>query len=150
MTDRTRVNVADAAPDVYKAMTALAETTADYVRRSELGKLTEELIKIRVSQINGCAFCLRMHTKTALGEGESTDRLAVLPAWRESRLFSDQERAALSLAEAVTRVADHQVPDDVYAAAAAVLGPSEIAAAVWTAITMNAFNRIAITSRYKA
>jgi len=148
--DAARVNVSKEAPDVYAAMTALAGATKEFVTKSGLNSRAAELIKIRVSQINGCAFCLKMHSESAVAAGEQLERLAVLPAWRESGLFSDHERAALELAESVTRVADGQVPDEVYESVVAVLDPAEITAAVWMAITMNAFNRISITSRYPA
>jgi AhpD family alkylhydroperoxidase len=150
MSSGTRVNVSKEAPAVYEAMTALAGATREYLATSGLQLEAAELIKIRVSQINGCAFCLKMHTETALRAGERPDRLAVLPAWRESESFSAHERAALDIAEAVTRVADGQVPDEVYDRVAAVLSPSELTAAVWMAVTMNSFNRLAITSRYAA
>ena len=107
-----------------------------------------ELVKIRVSQLNGCAFCLRMHTRDALKAGEVPDRLAVLPTWRETEYFSAQERAALNLSEAITLIASDHVPDDVYSAAAAHLSEAQIAAVSWIAIVMNAFNRVAIASRY--
>ena len=107
-----------------------------------------ELVKVRVSQLNGCAFCLRQHTQDALAAGESIDRLAVLSAWRETAYYTDVERAALTLAELVTDIgsdASHRVSED-------TVGPltSEQASAVaWLAIALNTFNRIAITSHYE-
>lgn len=109
-----------------------------------------ELVRIRASQINGCAFCIDMHTKDALAAGEDTQRLFLLDAWRESPGYSDRERAALALTEAITLVHDGQVPDDVYAAAAGVFSEAELAAVMWAAIVINAYNRIAISSRMAA
>lgn len=126
-------------------LSRLAEESA---RAAGLDPLLVELVRIRASQINGCSFCLRMHTRDALRKGESADRLAVLPAWRETGYFSREERAALSLAEAVTLVADGQVGDDVYDAAADVLSPAQLAAVAWLTTVINAFNRVAVTSRY--
>ncbi|MEX5270252.1 carboxymuconolactone decarboxylase family protein [Kocuria sabuli] len=105
-------------------------------------------MKIRTSQLNGCAFCLRMHTRDALQKGESADRLAVLPAWADTRYFSDTERAALRLTEAIAQVADGHVGDEDYAAAVSVLTEEQISAVAWLSTVMNAFNRVAITSRY--
>lgn len=143
-----RTDLGKAAPAAYKAMGVLAREVKFFTERAGLERPLFELVKIRVSQINGCAYCLDMHHRGALAEGEDPRRLAVLPAWRETTWFSARERAALRLAESVTLVADGQVPDSVYTAAGEVLGEDEIAAVSWLAITMNAFNRIAITSRY--
>ncbi|MGA5540721.1 carboxymuconolactone decarboxylase family protein [Mycobacterium sp. NPDC051198] len=114
-----------------------------------LDPLLIELVKIRTSQINGCAFCLRMHTRDALAKGESPDRIAVLPAWDETGYFSETDRAALALAEAVTRISGTQVSDEQYATAASALTADQISAVIWLATVMNAFNRIAISSRYR-
>ena len=107
-----------------------------------------ELVQVRASQINGCAFCLRMHSRDALASGESADRLAVLPGWRETGYFSAKEQAGLALTEAITQIADGQLPDEVYAAAATQLSPAEIASIEWLAIVINMWNRVAISSRY--
>ncbi len=89
-----------------------------------------------------------MHTRDALKKGENPDRIAVLPAWGETGYFSETDRAALRLTEAVTQVPDGHVSDDDYKAAAAVLSPEQLSAVVWLTTVMNAFNRVAITSRY--
>ncbi|MFC7660341.1 carboxymuconolactone decarboxylase family protein [Pseudonocardia sp. D17] len=99
--------------------------------------------------MNGCAFCLRMHTRDALKKGENPDRIAVLPAWEETGYFSETERAALRLTEAITRISDGHVADEDYDAAAAVLTPDQVSAVAWLATVMNAFNRVAVTSRYR-
>jgi len=97
-------------PSGYKAMSTLEQ----YVRSCGLESSLLELIKIRASQINGCAFCLDMHTKDARAAGETEQRLYTLSAWRETPFFTERERAALAWTEAVTRVADTNVPDEVY------------------------------------
>lgn len=106
------------------------------------------LLRLRASQLNQCAFCVRMHTRDALKCEESNDRISVLPAWRETEYFTEKEKAALALCEAVTLIADGQVPDAVYDHAAAHLSQQEIAAVEWLTIVINAWNRIAIPSRY--
>lgn len=148
MSTSARVNIGKAAPGAYKAVLALETEVRSHATASGLEPLLVELIKIRTSQINGCAFCLDMHTRDAMKAGETTERLAVLPAWRETTFFTERERAALRLAEAVTHIADGGVPDDVYRAAATALSEDEIAAATWVAVVINAWNRIAISSRY--
>jgi len=106
-----------------------------------------ELVRIRASQLNGCAFCLDMHTKDARARGEAEQRIYALNAWRETPFFSGRERAALALTEAVTLVHDGQVPDAVYAEAAEVFDEAQVAALIWTATVINAYNRIAIATR---
>jgi len=106
-----------------------------------------ELVRIRASQINGCGFCLDMHTKDARAKGETEQRIYALDAWQEAPFFSQRERAALALTEAVTLVHDGRVPDDVYQAAADVFKEAELAALIWAAIVINAYNRVAITTR---
>lgn len=144
----TRVHIGKVVPAAFKALVALNGEVAARAVEVGLEPVLVELVKIRCSQINGCAFCLQLHTREAVERGETPARLAVLPAWRETTYFSERERAALALAEAVTVVSAGQVPDRVYADAAASLTGEEIAAVSWVAITINAFNRVAITSRY--
>lgn len=148
MSTPARVNIGKAAPGAYKAVLGLEAEVRSHVTATGLEPRLVELIKIRTSQLNGCAFCLDMHTRDAMKAGETIERLAVLPAWRETTFFTERERAALLLAEAVTHIADGGVPDDVYRAAATALSADEIAAATWVAVLINAWNRIAISSRY--
>ncbi|GHF35152.1 alkyl hydroperoxide reductase AhpD [Streptomyces mashuensis] len=143
-----RVNIGKQHPAAYKALIALWSEVEGAAAAAGLDPLLVELLKIRVSQINGCAFCLRMHTRDALKKGENPDRIAVLPGWQETGYFSEPERAALRLTEAVTRVSDGHVSDADYDAAAAVLTADQVSAIAWIATLMNAFNRVAITSRY--
>ncbi len=143
-----RVNLGKAAPELYQAVAALDKLVSERAAKAGLVEGFVHLLKLRASQINGCTFCLRLHSRDALKSGETTDRLSVLPAWRESEYFNEKERASLALVEAVTLIADGQVGDSVYAAAAAVLSADEIAAVEWVAIGINAWNRISISSRY--
>ncbi len=114
------------------------------MKEAGLDELLVELVKLRVSQLNGCAFCLRMHTQDALAKGETADRLAVLPAWCESQYFTEQEKAALGLAEEVTRLS---VPENKNWDNGS-LNEQQISAVSWLAIVMNTWNRIAVRSHY--
>ncbi|MFV0680077.1 carboxymuconolactone decarboxylase family protein [Ottowia sp.] len=144
----TRINLGKAAPQLYKSMEQMEQQSVQLALDAGLDKGFCHVLKLRASQINGCAFCLRMHTRDALAAGESADRLSVLPGWRESRYFSELEAAALALIEAVTQVADGQVPDAVYQQAEAALSDAQIAAVQWLGVVINGWNRIAIGSRY--
>lgn len=127
-------------PAGYRALYAL-ETA---VRESTLDPVIFELVKLRASQINGCAYCIDMHYKDARAAGETEERLYMLPAWRESAAYTEAERAALALCEAVTLIAEG-VPADVEADARAAFDDETYAALVFTLATINAWNRIAIT-----
>jgi AhpD family alkylhydroperoxidase len=116
-------------------------------RSIEIDGRLGNLIKVRASQINGCAFCIDMHWKDARAAGESEDRLYSLDAWRESPLYDDRERAALVLCEAMTLVAGGHVPDEVWDRAAAVFGEDELAQLVFAIAAINTWNRLMITSR---
>jgi AhpD family alkylhydroperoxidase len=106
-----------------------------------------ELVRIRASQLNGCAYCVDMHTKDARAIGETEQRLYALPVWRETPFFSPRERAALAFTESVTLCARDHVPDEAYAAVAAELEPGEVAALVALIVTINAWNAIGVTTR---
>ena len=109
-----------------------------------------ELVKIRASQINGCAYCIDMHTKDARARGETEQRIYALNAWREAPFFSDRERAALQWTEAVTRVADTQVPDDVYQGVRQHFTEVELVALTFALVAINGWNRLAISFRVPA
>lgn len=138
-----RMDVYKLLPGAYKAMMGLQT----FVNESGLDKTLSELIKIRASQINGCAFCLNMHTKEARQMGETEQRIYGLSAWEEAPYYTDKERAALALTEAVTLVSSSRVPDVVYKAAQAVFTQPEIATITMAIVVINSWNRIAITSR---
>jgi AhpD family alkylhydroperoxidase len=109
--------------------------------------LLRELVRIRASQLNGCAYCIDMHTKDARAAGETEQRLYALPAWRETPFYTNRERAALAFTEDVTLMARDHVPAAAYEAAAEVLTPGEIAALLALIITINAWNAIGVTTR---
>jgi AhpD family alkylhydroperoxidase len=139
---QARVNPAKLSPEPLKAMYALE----GYLRGSGLEHTLLELVKTRVSQINGCAFCLDMHTQDARAAGETEQRLYALSAWRETPFFSDRERAALAWAEAVTRL-DGGVPDEAYQAAREHFSEKEVVDLTWAVVAINGWNRLAISSR---
>ncbi|GAA2056166.1 carboxymuconolactone decarboxylase family protein [Williamsia deligens] len=135
-------------PAVYRAFGAAAAAVGDDAAGADIPRVLVELINVRVSQINGCAFCLDLHTRRALAAGETSNRLATLPAWRDTELFDDTERAALRLAEMATTLPDHGTQEREYEHARSVLSDAQISAVVWTAIAINAFNRVSILSRH--
>lgn len=137
-----RFSLVEETPKIYRAMAAF-----DAQVRRVLDIALYELVKIRASQLNGCAYCIDMHTKEARAAGETEQRIYALSAWRETPFFTERERAALALTEAVTFVYDGQVPDDVYDEAAKHFDQPELAALVWGIAAINAWNRVAIASR---
>ncbi|PXX13196.1 carboxymuconolactone decarboxylase family protein [Mycolicibacterium moriokaense] len=138
-----RLKIYKTSPELYDAMMAMSNAAAKDID-VELG----ELIKIRASQINHCAFCLDMHTRDARKHGVSEQKLDVLAAWAEAGdLFTEQERAALALTEAITELGDGHVPDDVYERAASVFTERELGQVIAMAVTINAWNRINVTIR---
>jgi AhpD family alkylhydroperoxidase len=137
----TRLNAIAIAPDAYTALRGLQ----NYVDGCGIEKPLLELIKVRASQINGCAFCIAMHTADAVKGGESQARLHLLNAWRKTELFTVRERAALALTEAVTLIADTDVPDEVYAEARQQFSDKEVVDLAYAIFAINAWNRLAIT-----
>ncbi|MGW1889493.1 carboxymuconolactone decarboxylase family protein [Streptomyces sp. NPDC002004] len=138
-----RLELAKLAPDVYKAMARL-----DAAARQGVDPVLLELVKIRASQLNHCAFCLDMHTKDALAAGESVERIIQLGAWEESRHFyTEKELAAIRLTEAVTVLTDGFVPDEVYEEAAGHFDETELAQLISAITVINAWNRFAVTTR---
>ncbi|MCX5142370.1 carboxymuconolactone decarboxylase family protein [Streptomyces sp. NBC_00338] len=138
-----RMQWAEHAPDVYKAMARLEAAS-----RKGLDPVVAELVKIRSSQLNHCAFCLDMHTKDALAAGESIERIVQLSAWEESQHFyTPKEIAAIEFTEAVTVLTDGFVPDEVYAKAAKHFDETELAHLIAAIITINAWNRFAVSTR---
>lgn len=139
------VNLSKQQPGLYQAMIDMSEQADADAVASGLTPAIVELVKLRVSQINGCAFCMRIHTQDALEMGVSPEKVSVVPGWRETTYFDDVERGALALAEEVTRL-DASV--DGGRPHAGFLTPAQSSAVAWVTIAINAFNRIAITSHY--
>ena len=139
----SRLDANRLAPDGRQAMAGLQA----YVNRSGIESTLLELVKIRASQINGCAFCLAMHVRDARAQGEREARLDLLPAWREAPLYTARERAALAWAEAVTLITDGHVPDAVYEAARREFGDKELVDLTYAVVAINGWNRLAIAFR---
>jgi AhpD family alkylhydroperoxidase len=116
-------------------------------RKVDFDPKLRELVRIRASQLNGCAYCIDMHTKDARAIGETEQRIYALPAWRETPYFTGRERAALAFTEAVTRLADTHVPDGAYQKVAAEFSPDEVGALVSLIVTINAWNAIGVATR---
>jgi len=137
-----RLHYAAAAPAAYQAMLALEKVLAEGVEPKLF-----HLIKLRASQVNGCAFCIDMHWKDARAGGETEQRLYGLDAWRESPYYTEKERAALAWTEALTRVAETHAPDEDFAAVRAHFQDKELAELTWAIAAINSWNRIAIAFR---
>ncbi len=147
-TEASRVLIDKQHRPVYRAQIAVAEAVRTAVAEAGLDRSLVELVNVRVSQINGCAYCLDVHVAAALKEGVSTTRLAVLSAWRDTESFSDLERAALTLAESLTQLPSHREQELDYAEARRHLTDEQLSAIAWVTVAMNAFNRISIVSRH--
>lgn len=139
-----RLDYAKASPEGYKAFGGVYV----YLQKCGLSKELIDLVYLRVSQINGCAYCIDMHSRDLLKNGLSVDKLVLVPVWHDAgAVFSARERTALAWAETVTRVADTGVPDADYAAAAAEFSEKELADLTYAIGLMNAFNRLGVTFR---
>lgn len=138
-----RININEVAPQAYKAMFALE----GYLATTQLTKSQKELIKIRASQINGCAFCIDMHTKDAIKNGETPQRIFLLNAWRETSLFTEEEKAILAITEEITLIHNKGLSDATYQKALQLFDKNRIAEIIMAAVTINAWNRIAVSTQ---
>ncbi|MGF7042093.1 carboxymuconolactone decarboxylase family protein [Mucilaginibacter lappiensis] len=139
---KTRIKINEIEPAGYRAVLGLEK----FIESTPLTKKHKDLIKIRSSQINGCAFCIDMHTKDARKAGETEQRIYALNAWRDTSFFSEEERAILALTEEVTLISNH-VTDETYEQAAKVLEETYLAQVILAIITINVWNRIGITTK---
>ena len=139
----SRINIKELEPNSYKAMLGMEQ----YIRNTQIDPKLRELIKIRSSQINGCAYCLDMHTQEALKIGESQRRIFALSAWKESPLFTEEERAVLQLTEEVTLISKDGVSDDTYNGVLNLFGENVLAQIIMQIIVINSWNRIAVSTR---
>ena len=130
-----------------RAMAHLDRAAIKELDRVDFDPRLRELVRIRASQLNGCAYCIDMHTKDARAIGETEQRIYALPAWRETPYFTVRERAALAFAETVIRLADTHVPDEAYQQVAAVFSADEVGALVSLIVTINAWNTIGVATR---
>ena len=135
-------------PALWKAMSGFGLKVQEAVDEAGIGRGLVELLNVRISQLNGCAYCLDLHVRKAGEAGESPQRLAVLPAWRETALFTDKERAALALVESITTLPDQEAREHAEAFSRECLSAEEFSAVSWVAVAMNAFNRVSITSHH--
>lgn len=143
MQPQPRIEYRNVAPGALEAMSGLER----YLRRCELEPSLLELVKLRASQINGCAYCIDMHTKDARARGESEQRLYALSAWRETPFYTERERAALDWTEAVTLVAAGHVPDTVYERVREQFSEKELVDLTLAVVAINGWNRFAISFR---
>jgi len=144
----SHVNIGKIYSAPYRAMLEFNDQAVAAGVDAGLSPLLVELVKVRASQLNGCAFCLRMHSADAVKAGETADRLAVVAGWWESQYFSPEEQAALQIAERVTMIGDHGRLPDRGVDVDGVLSEKQIAAVTWLAVVINSWNRIAISSHY--
>ncbi|SHN21525.1 carboxymuconolactone decarboxylase family protein [Mucilaginibacter sp. OK098] len=138
---KLRMNINQAEPRIYKAM-AVAD---DFLPAFDIDAKLQEMIRTRVSQLNGCGYCIDYHTKAALHLGETTQRLFALSAWWETPFFTDEEQSVLKLAEEVTQISVHGVSDETYQNALNLLGKQRLAQVIFITVTINSWNRIAIS-----
>lgn len=143
---KQRLNYSEVSPEALKGMMELEK----YVHGSGLERKLYELVKTRASQINGCAYCLDMHTKDARKAGETEQRLYALSAWREAPFYTDRERAALEWTEAVTLVSQNHVPDEIYDMVKKQFSDKELVALTMAIVAINGWNRLAISFRTEA
>lgn len=138
-----RISIKDLEPEAYKAMLGLEQ----YIRNSPISALLLEIIKIRASQINGCAYCIDMHTREALELGETQRRIFALSAWKESPLFTEDERIVLQLTEEVTLISRDGVSNDTYEKVIKAYGENGSAQLIMQIIIINSWNRIAVSTK---
>ena len=137
-----RLDIGRVQPEGYKAMMGLEK----YLHSIELSVMHQDLIKIRASQINGCAYCINMHTTDARKHGETDQRMFLLDAWKETNLYTEEERAILALTEEITLIHRHP-SDETYKKAASLFSEAYLAQIIMAVVTINAWNRIAITTQ---
>lgn len=138
-----RININKTAPQAYKAMMGLEM----YLANVEISKTLKELIKIRASQINNCAYCIDMHTKDALKNGETNQRIFLLSAWKEAKSFyTEEEQAVLVMTEEITMISQKGLSEEAYENASKFFSETQIAEIIMTIVTINAWNRIAVST----
>jgi AhpD family alkylhydroperoxidase len=148
MSEERRVHLAKSAPEAYRALEAFAKAVGRVAADGGIDARLKELVQLHASQLNGCAFCVRVHVDRALAAGLDADVIAQIATWRESGVFTERERAGLELTEAITFIDEGGVPDEVYDRVGAILTEAEYVALSWIIVSINAFNRVAIAGRY--
>ena len=148
MTEERRVHLSRSARPAYDALEAFSRTVGDLAAQSGIDARLREIALLHSSQLNGCAYCVRLHTDRALAAGLTADEITQLAVWRDSGVFSTRERAALELAERYVHISDAGVPDEVYDRVGGIFSEEEYVAISWLLVSINAFNRVAIAGRY--
>ena len=148
MGEERRVHLSKKAPEAYAALRSFSKTVGGIADAAGIGARLREIVQIHASQLNGCAYCVRVHVDRAVAAGVDADVIAQIATWRESGVFDERERAALELTEAFTFIHEDGIPDDVYDRAGGILSEAEYVALSWVLVSINAFNRVAIAGRY--
>ncbi|KXZ59863.1 Carboxymuconolactone decarboxylase family protein [Microbacterium laevaniformans] len=148
MSTERRVHLSRSARPAYDALEAFSQTVGTIAAEAGIDARLRELVLIHASQLNGCAYCVRVHVDRAAAAGLGVDEIAQLATWRESGVFSARERAALELAECYVFIHEGGVPDEVYDRVGGILSEQEYVAISWLLVSINAFNRIAIAGKY--
>ncbi|MET0812546.1 MAG: carboxymuconolactone decarboxylase family protein [Microbacterium sp.] len=143
-----RVHLSRSARDAYNALESFTKTVKEVAADAGIDPRLKEIVQIHASQLNGCAYCVRIHVDRAVDAGLDADLIAQIPTWRESGVFTDRERAALELTESFTFIHEGGIPDEVYDHVGGILSEKEYVALSWLLVSINAFNRIAIAGRY--
>ncbi|MBD3757724.1 MULTISPECIES: carboxymuconolactone decarboxylase family protein [Microbacterium] len=148
MTSERRVHLSRSARPAYDALEAFSQTVGTIAAEAGIDDRMKEIALIHASQLNGCAYCVRVHVDRGVQAGLTADEIAQLPAWRESGVFTARERAALELAERYVYIHEEGIPDDVYDHVGGILSEQEYVALSWLLVSINAFNRITIAGKY--
>jgi len=148
MSTERRVHLSRSARPAYDALEAFSQTVGTIAAEAGIDARLRELVLIHASQLNGCAYCVRVHVDRAAAAGLGVDEIAQLATWRESGVFSARERAALELAECYVFIHEGGVPDEVYDRVGGILSQQEYVAISWLLVSINAFNRITIAGKY--
>ncbi|WP_460776266.1 carboxymuconolactone decarboxylase family protein [Microbacterium sp. GXF7504] len=148
MSEERRVHLSKSAPEAYRALDALAKTAGSLAAEAGIDARLSEIVQLHASQLNGCAYCVRVHVDRAVKAGLDADVIAQIATWRESGVFSDRERAALELTESFTLIHREGIPDAVYDHVGGILSEAEYVALSWILVSINAFNRVTIAGRY--
>jgi len=148
MSEERRVHLARSARPSYDALAAFSKTVTEAAAAAGIDDRLREIVQLHASQLNGCAYCVRVHVERGTEAGLDADVIAQIPVWRESGVFSERERAALELTESFTFIHEDGIPDDVYDHVGGILSEAEYVALSWILVSINAFNRIAVAGRY--
>ncbi len=148
MTSPRRVHLSRAARPAYDALNAFSQTVGALVAEAGIDERLKELVQLHASQLNGCAYCVRVHADRAVAAGVTAAEIAQLPVWRESGAFTERERAAFGLAESHVFLPEDGIPDDVYDRVGGIFTEQEYVAVSWLLVAINAFNRVTVAGRY--